>query len=83
VLTYFFDSRIKAHGALIGWEDGVDKQAVDEIKQHFGVVAEGLESKIEIIAEGHALLRAEIKNSIDRGGRGCDSLAIRAERNQR
>jgi len=65
VLTYCFDSRVKAHGTLIGWEEGVDKQAVDEIKQHFGVVAEGLESKIEIIAEGHALLRADIKNSIE------------------
>jgi predicted RNase H-like nuclease (RuvC/YqgF family) len=42
----------------------VDKQAVEEIKQHFGVVAEGLESKIEIIAEGHALLRSEMKSSI-------------------
>jgi len=42
----------------------VDKQAVDEIKQHFGIVAEGLESKIELIAEGHALLRAEMKAGI-------------------
>ncbi len=42
----------------------MDKQAVEEIKQHFGVVAEGLESKIEIIAEGHALLRSEMKSSI-------------------
>ena len=43
----------------------MDKQAVDEIKQHFGIVAEGLESKIELIAEGHALLRVEMKTSID------------------
>ncbi len=41
----------------------MDKQAVDEIKQHFGIVARGLESKIELIAEGHALLRAEMKTS--------------------
>ena len=47
-----------------GREEGVDKQAVDEIKQYFGIVAEGLESKIELIAEGHALLRAEMKTSI-------------------
>ena len=39
----------------------MDKQAVDEIKRHFDVVAEGLESKIEIIAEGHAVFRAEMK----------------------
>ena len=64
VLTYCFESSVKAHGTLNIWEEGVDRQAVDEIKQHFGVVAEGLESKIEIIAEGHALLRAEMKNSI-------------------
>ena len=43
----------------------MDKQAVDEIKQHLGIVAEGLESKIELIAEGHALLRSEMKASID------------------
>jgi hypothetical protein len=43
----------------------VDRQAVDEIKQHFRFVAEGLESKIELIAEGHALLRSEMKTSID------------------
>jgi len=43
----------------------VDKQAVDEIKQHFGIVAEGLESKIELVAEGHAVLRAELNKNID------------------
>jgi len=43
----------------------LDKQAVEEIKQHFGIVAEGLESKIEIIAEGHALLRVEMKKSVE------------------
>ena len=48
-----------------GREEGADKQAVEEIKQHFGIVAEGLESKIEVIAEGHALLRVEMKKSIE------------------
>ena len=43
----------------------MDKQAVDEIKQHFGIVAKGLESKIEIIAEGHALLRVEMAKRIE------------------
>mgnify|MGYP001048057351 CR=1 FL=1 len=43
----------------------MDKQAIEEIKQHFGIVAEGLESKIELIAEGHALLRSEMKANID------------------
>ena len=49
---------------LNGLEEGVDQRAIDEIKHYFGVVAEGLESKIEIIAEGHALLRSEMKSSI-------------------
>jgi len=50
---------------LNGWEEGLDKQAVEEIKQHFGIVAEGPESKIEVIAEGHALLRVEMEKSIE------------------
>ena len=43
----------------------MDKQAVDEIKQHFGIVAKGLESKIEIIAEGHTLLRVGMAKRIE------------------
>jgi archaellum component FlaC len=49
---------------LRGREEGVDRRDLDEIKQHIGVVAGRLESKIELIAEGHALLRAEMKTSI-------------------
>ncbi len=55
----------------------MDKQAVDEIKQHFGIVAEGLESKIELIAEGHALLRAEMKAGI--GGVTTEIRELRSE----
>ena len=57
----------------------MDKQAVEEIKQHFGIVAEGLESKIELIAEGHAVLRAEMKTSI--GGVKTEVGDLRSEVN--
>jgi hypothetical protein len=33
----------------------------DEIMRHFDVVAEGLESKIQILAEGQILVREELK----------------------
>jgi hypothetical protein len=36
-------------------------EELEQIKHHFGVVAEGLESKIELVAEGHDLLREEIR----------------------
>ena len=42
----------------------MDKPVIDEIKQHVGIVFGRLESKIELIAEGHALLRAEMKAGI-------------------
>jgi hypothetical protein len=61
VLTYFSGFPLKCRGAMNGAEEGVDKQAVDEIKRHFGIVVERLESKIELIAEDHALFRAEMK----------------------
>lgn len=32
----------------------------DEIMRHFDVVAEGLESKIQIVAEGQVLIREEL-----------------------
>ena len=33
----------------------------DEIMRHFDVVAEGLRSEIQVLAEGHGLIRDEIK----------------------
>ena len=57
----------------------MDKQAVDEIKQHFVIVAEGLESKIELVAEGHAVLRAEMKAGI--GGVKTEVGELRSEVN--
>jgi hypothetical protein len=35
---------------------------LEQIKHHFGVVAESLESKIQLVAEGHGLLRDEIRS---------------------
>ena len=35
---------------------------MEEIKRHFGVVAESLRSDIQQIAEGHAVLRHELQN---------------------
>ena len=34
---------------------------MDEIKRHFGVVAEGLRTEIRQVAEGHEVIRAEIQ----------------------
>lgn len=36
-------------------------EELEQIKHHFSVVAEGLELKIELVAEGHGLLREEIR----------------------
>ncbi len=38
---------------------GVD-QKFDELKLHFGVIAEGLISEIQMVAEGHSIIREEI-----------------------
>ncbi len=35
---------------------------MEEIKRHFGVVAESLRSDIQQIAEGHAVLRHELQS---------------------
>jgi hypothetical protein len=38
----------------------MDRETVDEIKRHFDVVAEGLESKIQAVAEGVGLTNERI-----------------------
>jgi predicted nucleic acid-binding Zn-ribbon protein len=35
----------------------VDQETVEEIKRHFGVIAERLEGRIQLLAEGHEVLR--------------------------
>jgi hypothetical protein len=37
----------------------MEREAVDEIKRHFGVIAEHLEGKIQLLAEGQEVLRRE------------------------
>lgn len=39
----------------------MEKGEMEEIKRHFGVVAEGLRSEIRQVAEGHDAIREEIK----------------------
>ncbi|MGH9369247.1 MAG: hypothetical protein ACRD3M_16420 [Thermoanaerobaculia bacterium] len=34
---------------------------MEEVKRHFGVVADGLRSDIRLVAEGHGVLRSEIR----------------------
>lgn len=39
----------------------MNRDEVEEIKRYFGVVAEGLEQKIQTVAEGHEVIRNEIR----------------------
>ena len=41
--------------------DVMNDEQMEEIKRHFNVVAEGLKSEISIVAEGHDIIRREIK----------------------
>ena len=38
----------------------MDADQVEEIKRHFGVIAEALRSDVRQVAEGHAVIRREI-----------------------
>ena len=40
-------------------------EQIEEIKRHFGVVAEALRSDIRQIAEGHAVIRHELREMRD------------------
>jgi hypothetical protein len=42
----------------------MDSETVDEIKRHFGVVAEGLRSDIRAIAEGQDVLRVKVETRL-------------------
>lgn len=39
----------------------VDRETIEEIKRHFGVVAEHLDGKIQLLAEGQEVLRRQIE----------------------
>jgi len=40
----------------------MDRETVEEIKRHFGVVVEGLRSDFRLFGESHSLLRADLDN---------------------
>ena len=40
----------------------MNNEEIEEIKRHFGVVAESLRSDIRQIAEGHAVIRHELES---------------------
>lgn len=52
----------------------MDTDTVEEIKRHFGIIAEGLRSDIRVIAEGQDLLREQLTTKIDGVDRRGDSL---------
>jgi transposase-like protein len=39
----------------------VEQAQVEEIKRHFGVIAEALRSDVRQVAEGHAVIRRELQ----------------------
>lgn len=40
----------------------MEREQIEEIKRHFGVVAEALRSDIQQVAEGHAVIRREMQS---------------------
>jgi transposase-like protein len=39
----------------------VEQEQVEEIKRHFGVIAEALRNDVRQVAEGHAVIRRELQ----------------------
>jgi hypothetical protein len=39
----------------------MEREQVEEIKRHFGVIAEALRSDLQQVAEGHSTIRQEIQ----------------------
>ncbi len=50
-----------------------DKQ-VEEIKRHFGVIAESLRDEIKLVAEGHGLVRKYIQTVRGEMRKGFDEM---------
>lgn len=40
----------------------MEREQIEEIKRHFGVVAEALRSDLQQVAEGHSIVRREIQS---------------------
>ena len=39
----------------------MEQEQVEEIKRHFGVLAEALRGDVRLVAEGHAVIRRELQ----------------------
>jgi hypothetical protein len=50
----------------------MDRETVEEIKRHFGVVVEDLRSEFRMVAEGQVLLREDLTVKIDSLDRKVD-----------
>jgi hypothetical protein len=57
------DGILRCHFSEIGlYKRSMSKEEMEEIKRHFGVVAESLRSDIRQIAEGYAVIRHELQS---------------------
>ena len=54
----------------------MEQEQVEEIKRHFGVIAEALRSDVRLVAEGHSVIRREIQEF--RGEVGDEFREVRA-----
>jgi hypothetical protein len=57
----------------------MDRETVEEIKRHFGIVAEGLRSEIQLVAEGQSFLRDELNAKFDGLTARVDGLTTRVD----
>ena len=70
-------SRCAAH---MPYHVDMDPDTVEEIKRHFGVVAEDLRSDVQAVAEGQALLTERIDSRFDQVDSRFGQLETRVER---
>src|SRR5262245_21979361 len=66
--------RVRGFGTVQLSESVMDSDTVEEIKRHFGVIAEDLRSDIRAVAEGQDLLREELSTRMDGFERKVDGL---------
>jgi len=49
---------------MLGYRVAMDRESIDEIKRHFGVLQEELRSDVKAVAEGQEALRDEMRREI-------------------
>lgn len=59
------DRRFDAVDQRFGAVDRKIDEKFEEAKRHFGVLAEGLEGKIALIAEGHLVLQRQLQEHVE------------------